>query len=176
MIKLYDCDYTKVIEYYDTNVTNIDTDAEITRVRLEKLYNLYFSLDDETRIKYIKHMKERLKERFNIKLPIDDNADEVIKNGVSTINESEDNRFLGEILPILITLEKELLFVSEGITNNNDNIEKWTFHYLNKYDKFKLKKENYDIYDVFDAYATILKKLKFVKAVAAAKVKKILFN
>ena len=176
MTELYDCDYTKVIEYYDTNTTDINIDAKITRVRLEKLYNLYFSLNDENRIKYIKHMKNRLKERFDIDLPIDDNADEVINNGVSTIKESEDNKFLGEILPILLTLEKELLFVSKGITNDNDNIEKWTFNYLNRYDKFKLKKENYDIYDVFDAYATILKKLKFIKAVIAAKVKKILFN
>ena len=168
------CDYRSIIKNYSS--LNIP-DEEITRYRLQYLYDLYYLCDDKNiKIKFIKHIENILLTRFGMSISLVRNIDKTVDLGYNTIAECNDSKFLGEILPILLVLEKEFIFIKDNRVDSNDNIENWMISYLSKYDKLKLTKENNDVYDIFNAYATRVKKAKVIASIIKVKINAAISN
>ena len=171
MNDLTTCDYTKVIQYYKS-LNRKDIDAEITKVRIEYLYNLYNLCSDEVRNKFIKRVEDILSSRFDISICLKRNIDKIIEYGKDKLLNNNNKRLLGECLPIILTLEKELRSILNDKYENNDDLEEWSTIYLNKYDdRFKMNQRDYDIYDIFNTYAKMgMRKYKFKMCVYGVKI------
>ena len=166
------CRYTKLIENYDS--LDIE-DSEVTKKRIEYLYKLYNLCSDEVRVEYIKRIENILDKEFNISICLLRNSEKTIEFGKKSLINSRNKKMLGKCLPIVLTLEKELLSILQQDVNN-DNLKEWMLNYLKKYDnRLNLDKEVFNEYDVFNAYSQIGgRKAKFKFLLHAIKIKAVL--
>ena len=146
------CRYTKLIENYDS--LGIE-DFKITKKRLEYLYKLYTMCTEEQIERFISRIEEVLETRLSFSIHLE-NIDKMIEFGRTRILNSENEERLGECLPVILVLEKELQNVCKPLEKVDDSINTWMLNYLRKYDKrLHISKDNYDEYDVLYAYSRI---------------------
>ena len=169
-IKLKRCDYTKVIEYYQLlNNRSALINADITKIRFEYLYRLYNLCSDDVRDKLISHIESNLNNRLGLSICIKRKFDDLIELSKYGVETSNNIRLLGELLPVVLVLEQEIMTLLDSNSEKYD-ISKCGYKYLRQYDStLKLEKDDYDIYDVFNKFLTANRRAKFKTCIFAAK-------
>ena len=151
MIDITTCRYTTLIKNYKSLNT---PDAILTKTRIEYLYNMYITCSDKQRNKFIEHIEKILDSRLFILIRLE-NPDRMAELGKDIILWSKNKERLGECLPIILVLEKELRNMLED-EKNDDDISIWLLNYLKKYDsRLHVDKEIFDEYDVLYEYSKL---------------------
>ena len=152
MIDINTCRYTTLIKNYKLLNT---PDSEITKKRTELLNKLYMSCSDEQRDKFIKHIEEILASRLVFPFRIE-NPNKMVDFGTSRVLKSKNKERLGECLPIVLVLEKELINIIKPEEIQDYDISIWVLNYLKKYDKrLCITKDSFDEYDVLYSYSRL---------------------
>ena len=180
--RLSECNYKDAIRIYNLlDEKTADINAKIAKKRLRHLYKTYSKCSDSSRNAFVRRMESILEEHFGIDIGFGklETADSIIERSQKFILKSKNTILLGKILPVILTIEKELLnglrenSNDESIkgTKENYNIGPWAYKYLKRYASRLVIDGDYDEYDVFDAYCKIGKrKLKFAACVRGIKI------
>ena len=173
--KLEECNYREVINIYNLlSRRTFEMNAAITKIRLKYLYTEYSKASIKKRQIFVLRMQKILSKQFGIEISYGriDSADKIIKKSKDYILDSNNIVLLGKILPVILTIEKELRSVKSMTNDDIDtqdtkdgyNIGPFALAYLRGYDeRLEVSNDDYTEYDVFNAYCNIGKRRCKVK-------------